>query len=162
MPLSWNARQCEYMTWKPREEREGRRTWSTSTGLLAGYCSMAVATAVAVAVGGTHRPAVALGIVSLAVFAVAARTAVPVALVTGAMGTLFYAGFIIGRHAQLAWHGAVGVRCLCVLLGAALCGAAASWIHARIVDHRMAAAEASRDRPAPVISLADARAARSR
>jgi hypothetical protein len=125
---------------------------------------MAAATAVAVAAGGTHRPAVALGIVSLAVFAVAIRTTVPVALATGAMGTLFYAGFITGRHAQLAWHGAAGVRWLCILLGAALCGVAASWIHARVVDHRMAAAEAaaeaSRDRLARVISLADARAAR--
>jgi len=125
---------------------------------------MAAATAVAVAADGTHRPAVALGIVSLAVFAVAIRTTVPVALATGAMGTLFYAGFITGRHAQLVWHGAVGVRWLCILLGAALCGVAASWIHARVVDHRMAAAEAaaeaSRDRLAPVISLADARAAR--
>jgi hypothetical protein len=158
------------MTWKPqgehggREEHGGRRTWPTSTGLLAGYCSMAVATAVAVAAGGTHRLGVALGIVSLAVFAVAIRTTVPVALATGAMGTLFYAGFISGRHAQLAWHGVAGVRWLCILLGAALCGAAASWIHVRVVDHRMAAAEAaaeaSRGRSHPVISLADARAAR--
>jgi hypothetical protein len=121
---------------------------------------MAAATAAAVAAGGTHRPAVALGIVSLAVFAVAIRTTMPVALGTGATGTLFYAGFITGRHAQLVWHGTAGVRWLCILLGAALCGVAASWIHARVLDHRMAAAEASRDRLAPVISLAHARAAR--
>jgi hypothetical protein len=76
------------------------------------------------------------------------------------MGTFFYAGFITGRHAQLAWHGVAGVRWLCILLGAALCGAAASWIHARVVDQRIAAAEANRGRPARVISLADARAAR--
>jgi hypothetical protein len=83
------------MTWKPREEHTGRgehpgrQTWPTATGLLVGYCSMAAATAAAVAAGGTHRPGVALGIVSLAVFAVAIRTTVPVALVTGAMGSLF-------------------------------------------------------------------------
>jgi hypothetical protein len=146
------------MTWKLREHA-GRQTWPTPAGLIAGYCSMAVATAIAVAVGGTHWPGVALGIVSLAVFAVATRTTVPVALATGAMGMLFYAGFITGRHAHLAWHGAADVRRLCILLGAALCGAAASWIHARILDRRLAAAEASRG-PAPVISLADARAAR--
>ncbi|HEX8008969.1 MAG TPA: hypothetical protein VF482_21370 [Trebonia sp.] len=150
------------MVWKPREEHGGRRTWPAPTGLLAGYCSMAAATAVAVAVGGTHRPGVALGIVSFAVFAVAIRTTVPVALVTGAMGTLFYAGFIIGRHAQLAWHGAADFRWLCILLGAALCGTAASWIHAQAVDRRMTAAEPNRGRPAPVINLADARAARRR
>ena len=92
---------------------------------------MAAATAVAVAAGGTHLPGVALGIVSLAVFAVAIRTTVLVALVTGGMGMLFYAGFISGRHAQLVWHGAADVRLLCILLGAALCGATASLIHAR-------------------------------
>jgi hypothetical protein len=148
------------MTWRPREEHTGRQTWPAATGLLVGYCSMAAATAVAVAAGGTHRPGLALGIVSLAAFAVATRTAVPVALVTGAIGSLFYAGFITGRHAQLAWHGAAGFRWLCILLGAALCGAAASWIHARAADRRMTATEAIQRRTAPVISLADARAAR--
>jgi hypothetical protein len=159
MPLIRNAQQCNCMTWKLREEHARRQTWPTPAGLIAGYCSMAAATAVAVAAGGTHRPGVALGVVSLAVFAIATRTTVPVALATGTMGMLFYAGFITGRHAQLAWHGAADVRRLCILLGVALCGAAASWIHAWVVDRRMTA-EANRRRPAPVISLADARAAR--
>jgi hypothetical protein len=115
---------------KVREESWGRRTWPASTGLLVGFCAPAVATVAAVAVGGTHRPGIALGLMAVVACAVATRMTALVALATGAMGWLFYAGFIIGRHAQLAWHGAADAQWLGILLGAALCGAAASWIHA--------------------------------
>jgi hypothetical protein len=146
------------MSRKTLEEQAGRRTWPTSTGLLAGYCALAAATAAAVAAGGTYRPGIALGLLAVVAFAVATRTTLPVALITGATGWLFCAGFITGRHAQLAWHGAADVRRLGILLGAALCGTAASWIHVRVVTRRRATAERDPGRLAPVVSLADARA----
>jgi hypothetical protein len=131
----------------------------TSTGLLVGFCASAVATVAAVAAGGTHRPGIALGLMAIVVCVVATRMTAPVALATGAMGWLFYAGFIIGRHAQLAWHGAADAQWLGILLGAALCGAAASWVHAWTKARRSAPAEPDLAWRAPVVSLADARAA---
>jgi hypothetical protein len=93
------------VAWKVREESTGRWTWPASTALLAGYLALAAATAAAVAVGGTHRPGIALGLISATAFAVATRASVPVALATGAMGWLFYAGFITGRPAGTGTRG---------------------------------------------------------
>ncbi len=146
-----------------QEENRGRRTWATSAGLLAAYSASATATAVAVADGGTHRPGFALGLLSLAAFAVATRTTVPVALAAAGMGWLFYAGFITGRHAQLAWHGTADIRRLGILLGAVLCGTAVSWIQARAGARRQIPAEPDLAHRAPVVvSLADAPATRCR
>jgi hypothetical protein len=97
---------------------------AVSTGLLAGYCWLAAATGLAVLGGGTRRPAVALGILALAVLIVALRASWLAALGTGALGWLFYDGFFIGRHAQLAWHGVADLGPLGVLLGAAAGGIA--------------------------------------
>jgi hypothetical protein len=47
------------------------RKWAFSTSLLAGYCGLAVATAIAVAAGGTRRPGVALAILAVAVLLLA-------------------------------------------------------------------------------------------
>jgi hypothetical protein len=143
-----------------REEGPGRWTWPASTALLAGYLALAAATAAAVAVGGTHRPGIALGVTSATAFAVATRATVPVALATGAMGWLFYAGFITGRHAQLAWHGSADIQRLGILLGVAFCGAASTWVHARARTRRPRPAEPAQVWLAPVASLVDARTAR--
>jgi len=110
--------------------------------------------------GGTRRPGIALGFIAAAAFAIAVRTTMPVALATGAMGWLFYAGFVTGRHAQLAWHGAADIQRAGILLGVAFCGAAASWIHAWVGTRRAALAEPAPVRLAPVVSLADARCGR--
>jgi hypothetical protein len=104
---------------------------ATSTGLLAGYCGLAIATGVAIAVGGTRRPAVVLALLALTVLVLATRSTAMAALGTGAMAWLFYDGFIIGRHADLAWHGTTDLEPLALLLGAALCGIATSWLLAR-------------------------------
>jgi K+-sensing histidine kinase KdpD len=101
---------------------------ATSNGLLAGYGGLALATGIAIAVGGTRRPAVALALLLLAVLVLATRTTVMAAIGVGAMAWFFYDGFIIGRHARLAWHGTTDLRPLALLLGAALCGVAASWL----------------------------------
>jgi hypothetical protein len=156
---------CCHMLRKIREESSSRRTWPTSTGLLVGYSALAAAAAAAAAAGGTHRPGIALGLMAVVACTVATRMTAPVALASGAMGWLFYAGFIIGRHAQLAWHGAADAQWLGILLGAALCGVAASWIHARTGTRRpdlteFGPAEFDPAWRAPVVSLVDARAAR--
>jgi hypothetical protein len=157
------ARQPGCVSSDPREENPGRRTWAASYGLLAAYSASAAATAVAAAGGGTHRPGFALGLLALAASAVGLRATVPVALATGGMGWLFYAGFITGRHAQLAWQGTPDIWRLAILTGAALCGTAASAIHARAKARRQISAQPGQAHQAPVVvSLADARAARRR
>jgi K+-sensing histidine kinase KdpD len=139
---------------------------ATSTGLLAGYCGLAIATGVAIAVGGTRRPAVVLALLALTVLVLATRSTAMAALGTGAMAWLFYDGFIIGRHADLAWHGTTDLEPLALLLGAALCGIATSWLLARASERRTSAlgrelGQAGSGRAAPVIvSLADARTPR--
>jgi hypothetical protein len=148
---------------------------AASTGLLAGYCGLAVATGLAIAVGGTRRHVVALGVLGLAVLVVAMRTSWPASLGVGALGWLFYDGFFVGRHAHLAWHGVADLRALGALLGAAAGGIAVSWARgawARGAWARgswrhgfwrhgfWAAAPASPGGVAAVISLAEARAAR--
>jgi hypothetical protein len=131
---------------------------AVSTGLLAGYCGLAVATGLAIAAGGTRRPVVALCVLGLAVLVIALRTQWPASLGVGALGWLFYDGFFVGRHAQLAWHGVADLRALGVLLGAAVGGIAISWARAAWVHGALAGPASSGG--AAVISLAEARAAR--
>jgi hypothetical protein len=100
---------------------------AVSTGLLAGYCGLAAATGLAIAAGGTRHPAVAVGLLGVAVLIVAMRTSWAAAPGLGALGWLFYDGFFIGRHAHLAWHGTGDLRPLGVLLGAAAAGIALAW-----------------------------------
>jgi len=129
------------------------RPLPASKGLLAGYCAMAAATCVAVLAGGTQRTGVALGLLAVAAFVIAVRVTAPVALASGAMGWLFYSGFITGRHGDLAWHGAADVARLGILLGAALCGFALCWAD----RHRAAAAARLGDRLREAVSLQDRR-----
>jgi hypothetical protein len=161
LPRARNAGQPGYVSSDVRETDPGRQTWAASTSLLAAYCVSAATTVVAVTAGGTHRPGFALGLLAAAAFAVGLRATVPVGLAAGGMGWLFYAGFITGRHAQLAWHGTADVQRLGILAGAALCGAAASWLHARATRRQpVPAAGPDQAHRAPVVSLTDARAAR--
>jgi hypothetical protein len=134
----------------------GKSPWAPSVGLVAGYCALAAATAVAVLTGGTQRPGVALALLAVTGFAVGTRTQWWVAMASGGMGWLFYDGFIAGRHAHLAWHGGVDVQRLGLLAGVAVCGTAASWLH-RLLSARAAGPLT----PAtPVTDLAEARTAR--
>ena len=110
----------------------GKPPWAPSTGLVAGYFGLAAATAVAVLTGGPQRPGVALALLAVAAFAISTRTRWWVAVATGLIAWLFYDGFIAGRHAELAWHGALDVQRMCVLAGVAVCGAAAAWLHRRL------------------------------
>ena len=98
------------------------RPWRNAEGALAGYCVVAAATTAAVAAGGTRHPVVALVVVALVVLAVARRMTLPTGLASGVMAWLFYDGFVIGRHGDLAWTGVREVWWLLVLVAAAACG----------------------------------------
>ncbi len=123
--------------------------WPASYGLLADYCAMAGTTAIAVAAGATRHHGVALVLLAVAVAAIAFRATPASALATGAMGWLFYAGFITGRHADLAWRGGADIGPIAVLLGAALGGLALSWLLAR----PLAEAPRARGIPDPEVVL---------
>jgi hypothetical protein len=127
------------MAWILRDGRTGgqlasgqrahrRRTWAAANGLLAGYAGLAGATAVAVIVSGTHQPGRALAVLAVAAFGIGTRATLPVALASGGMGWLFYSGFITGRHGDLVWQGTTDVKRIGILLGAAVCGVAVSWL----------------------------------
>ena len=99
-----------------------RRRWHTPEGLLAVYCLAAVATMAAVAAGGTRHPLVVLVVLASVLLAAGMRLNPYAALAAGVIGWLFYDGFIVGRHGNLAWAGAREGWWLLVLLGVALCG----------------------------------------
>ena len=109
-----------------------RRTWASASGLLAGYCGLAGATGIAVAVGGARRPSLALAILAVAVLLLATRAKALAAAGLGFMAWLFYAGFIAGRHGNLAWHGSDDVWWLGVLAGSAFLGVTLSWLAATL------------------------------
>jgi hypothetical protein len=116
-----------------------RRTWALPTGLLIGYCGIAAATGIAVAAGGTRRPAMALAILAVAVLLLAARATAPTAAGLAIMAWLFYSGFIAGRHANLTWQGMDGVWRLAVLAGSAAIGVGLAWLVAHFGEgHRLA------------------------
>lgn len=105
--------------------RKARPLRAASYCMLTGYCVMAVVTAVAVAAGATRRPGLAIVLLAAAVFVIAAQAPVPAALGVAAIGWLFYAGFIAGRHGDLAWSGTGSIAAIAALAGAALAGVAA-------------------------------------
>lgn len=101
--------------------------WPPSTGLLAAFCGAAATTVVVVALGGTRHQDAALAAFAAVTAAIAARSAPLAAPGIGITAWLFDNGFLVNRHADLAWHGtADGIR-LGVLLGVAVCGAALGW-----------------------------------
>lgn len=95
-------------------------------GYPLGFAAAIAVTEVTVAARGTEAPWVALFVLALTVAAVAAVTTLPAALAAAAFTWGLFAGFLIGRHGDLAltWPSAVGAV---VLLAAALvgCGLAA-------------------------------------
>jgi hypothetical protein len=108
----------------PDTHSEPPRRWPAPEALLAGYCLVAAATMAAVAVGGTGHPLVVLAVLACALLAAGTRLTLPAALGSGVIAWLYYDGFIIGRHGDLAWGGTREAWWLLALLGAALCGSA--------------------------------------
>ncbi len=107
------------------------------TGLLIGYCGIAAATGIAVAAGGTRRPAMALAILAVATLLLAARATARAAAGLAVMAWLFYSGFIAGRHANLTWQGMEDVWRLAMLAGSAAIGVGLSWLVAHLGEsHR--------------------------
>jgi hypothetical protein len=137
-----------------------RRTWAYPIGLLAGYCGLAAATGIAVAVGGAGRPGIALGILAAATLLLATRTKMLAAPALGVMALLFYAGFIAGRHGGLTWQGMDDVWRLGILAGSAVLGAGLSWLAARSPRSRSSRSHETPSGQAVVISLVEARAGR--
>jgi K+-sensing histidine kinase KdpD len=106
------------------DEQTSSRRGRAAEGALAGYCVVAAATIAAVAAGGTRHPLVALVVLALAVLAAARKMTLPAGLASGVMAWLFYDGFVIGRHGDLAWTGAREAWWLLVLVAAAAFGSA--------------------------------------
>ena len=125
-----------------------RRTWASASGLLAGYCGLAGATGIAVAVGGARRPSLALAILAVAVLLLATRAKALAAAGLGFMAWLFYAGFIAGRHGNLAWHGSDDVWWLGVLAGSAFLGVTLSWLAATLGGSQRAGNQRARNQRA--------------
>jgi hypothetical protein len=100
-----------------------RHCWSASSGLLAAYAGSTAITAVAALAGGTRHPAAALAAYGLLAAVVAASTRPAAAAGVALIAWMFDNGFIVGRHADLTWHGAADARRLAILLAAAAAGA---------------------------------------
>jgi hypothetical protein len=106
-----------------------RPCWPVSSGLLAAYAGSAAVTAVVALAGGTRHPAAALGAYGLLAAVVAASTRPAAAAGVALIAWMFDNGFIVGRHADLGWHGEADARRLAILLAAA---AAAAMFGSRI------------------------------
>ncbi|HEY7014712.1 MAG TPA: hypothetical protein VH480_18265 [Streptosporangiaceae bacterium] len=113
-----------------------RHCWSASSGLLAAYAGSAAVTAVAALAGGTRHPAAALAAYGLLAAVVAASTRPAAAAGVALIAWMFDNGFIVGRHADLSWHGAADARRLAILLAAAA-AAAMLGSHIRRVNQRL-------------------------
>jgi hypothetical protein len=72
---------------------------------------------------GTRHPAAALAAYGLLAAVVAASTRPAAAAGVALIAWMFDNGFIVGRHADLTWHGAADARRLAILLAAAAAGA---------------------------------------
>jgi hypothetical protein len=91
-----------------------------ATSLMAAIASAAVLTLVLAATGGTHRPGpdlVAYAALAALTGTLARATAVPLACI---VYWLFYAGFLIGRHANVQWHGSIDGWRLAMIAAAGL------------------------------------------
>jgi len=73
--------------------------------------------------GGTRHPATALAAYGLLAAVVAASTRPAAAAGVALIAWMFDNGFIVGRHADLSWHGAADARRLAILLAAAAAAA---------------------------------------
>ena len=106
-----------------RHAPSARHCWSASSGLLAAYAGSAAVTAVVALAGGTRHPAAALAAYGLLAAVVAASTRPAAAAGVALTAWMFDNGFIVGRHADLSWHGAADARRLAILLAAAAAAA---------------------------------------
>lgn len=99
--------------------RAAHPLWPLSSALLAAYAGGAAVTVAAVVAGATRHPAAAM--VAYAVLAVLICLGSRPLLVPAIaiIIWLFDDGFIVGRHADLAWHGMADLRRLAILLAAA-------------------------------------------
>ncbi|HEY7432970.1 MAG TPA: hypothetical protein VH641_19785 [Streptosporangiaceae bacterium] len=105
--------------------RAANPRWPLSSALLAAYTGGAAVTLAAIAAGATRHPAAALvayGVLT-GVLCLGSRPLLMPAIAI--ISWLFDDGFIVGRHADLAWHGAADVRRLAILLAAAAAGSTA-------------------------------------
>jgi len=107
----------------PTNAPPARHCWSASSGLLAAYADSAAVTAVVALAGGTRHPAAALAAYGLLAAVVAASTRPAAAAGVALIAWMFANGFIVGRHADLSWHGAADGRRLAILLAAAAAAA---------------------------------------
>jgi hypothetical protein len=107
----------------PLHAPSARHCWSASSGLLAAYAGSAAVTAVVALAGGTRHPAAALVAYGLLTAVVAASTRPTAAAGVALIAWMFDNGFIVGRHADLSWHGAADARRLAILLAAAAAAA---------------------------------------
>jgi len=118
----------------PRQAPPARHCWPASSGLLAAYAGSAAVTAVVALAGGTRHPAAALAAYGLLAAVVAAATRPAAAAGVALTAWMFDNGFIVGRHADLSWHGAADARRLAILLAAAA-AAAMLGAHIRRASH---------------------------
>ncbi len=105
-----------------------REPASITTSLIAAFAGAIALTVVLAATGGTHR----LGVDLVAYAALAAATGawgrVPAIPLTSVMYWLFYAGFLVGRHGTVQWHGAIDGWRLAMIAAAGLGAAFVAWI----------------------------------
>lgn len=102
----------------------GSPPWSWPLALLAAYAGAAVVTGVAAAAGGDRHPAAALAAYALLAAGACLPASPLVVPAAAAIAWLFDDGFMIGRHAILAWPGMAGLWRLAILLAAAAAGSA--------------------------------------
>jgi hypothetical protein len=107
----------------PLHAPPARYCWPASSGLLAAYAGSAAVTTVVVLAGATRHPAAAMAAYGLLTAVVAASTRPAAAAGVALIAWMFDNGFIIGRHADLSWHGAADARRLAILLTAAAAAA---------------------------------------
>jgi hypothetical protein len=97
--------------------------WDVSISLGLAFCGSIAVTCVLAATGGTRRLSVDLIAYAALAAAVSVRTrALPIPAVA-VIAWLFYAGFLVGRHGEISWHGSIDVWRVAVIVGAAYCGA---------------------------------------
>jgi hypothetical protein len=108
----------------PRARRAAPPLWPLSSALLAAYAGAAAVTVAAVVAGATRHPVAALTAYAVLAGAICLGSRPLLVPAIAIITWLFDDGFIVGRHADLAWHGAPDLRRLAILLAAAAAGSA--------------------------------------
>ncbi len=108
----------------PRARRAAHTLWPLSSALLAAYAGGGAVTVAAVVAGATRHPAAALVAYALLAGMICLGSRPLLVPAIAIIIWLFDDGFIVGRHADLTWHGAADLRRLAILLAAAAGGSA--------------------------------------